>query len=160
MFKVWMGIVPFFKLRFLDVCCLNLLFFINGVGGRGGPSSAAHRKCLLSQDTIAILHSDLTVSGPLFSDILMSFGHFLVIFWVLGCVWHLGGSLGGQSGQTWSTARLGWTTLGTILDHLFDEKVVYFCVVFCMPLWIAFLLIFHDFSNIFESIFGVFLITF
>ena len=83
-----------------------------------------------------------------------------MIFWVLGRVWRLWGSLGSQSGQTWSVARLGWSTLGTILDHFFDEKVDYFCIVFCMPFWIAVLLIFHDFGKLFESFFGVFLITF
>jgi len=44
--------------------------------------------------------------------------------------------------------------------HFFDEKRVFFDVVFWTMLWIAFLLIFHAFGMLFESFFGVFLIFF
>ena len=83
-----------------------------------------------------------------------------MIFWVLGRVWRLGGSLGGQSGQTWSVPRLGWTTLGTILNQFFDEKVLFVCIVFCMPFWMPLLMIcdgcwttFWRFSDIFFQYF-------
>ena len=77
-----------------------------------------------------------------------SWGHFFVIFWclggvlgsfvcdilmswrVLGRVWRPGGSLGCQSGQTWSVTRLAWTTFGTVLGNFSMKKWLMFCVVF------------------------------
>ncbi len=97
---------------------------------------------------------------PLFGDIFVSQSHFFLIFWVLGRVWRLGGSTGGQRGRHWRINPLLGTPLESILDAFFDEKVVYFCVVFCVPFWITFLLIFSDFGSLFESFFGVCLITF
>ena len=52
-----------------------------------------------------------------------------------------------------------WLHLGSLWIIFLIKKWFIFVLFFCMPFWIAFLLIFHDFGMLFESFFRVFLIT-
>jgi len=105
-----------------------------------------------------------SVLGPLFGDILVSRGHFFVIFSCLGTSWDIFGSLEGPGvsnpGHEDMLIVAPWLHLGSLWITFLIKKWFIFVLFFCMPFWIAFLLIFHDFGMLFESFFRVFLITF
>ena len=65
-----------------------------------------------------------------FGEILVSFGHFLVLFLCLGTSWDIFGSLGVQGCRTQAVTTLRVSPLDSFLDHFFDEKRVFFNVVF------------------------------
>ncbi len=71
-----------------------------------------------------------SVLGPLFGDILVSRGHFLVIFWCLGTSWDIFGSLGGPGVPNPGHYDMLWVAPGLHFGSFFDEKRVFFNVVF------------------------------
>ena len=88
-----------------------------------------------------------SVLGPLFGDILVSRGHFFVIFSCLGTSWDIFGSLEGPGvsnpGHEDMLIVAPWLHLGSLWIIFFDQKVDYFCVVFLYAFLDSF---FIDFS--------------
>ncbi len=64
-----------------------------------------------------------------FGEILVSFGHFLVLFWCLGTSWDIFGSLGGPGCRTQVTMTCSGSPRDSILDH-FLMKNVFFSTLF------------------------------
>ncbi len=95
-----------------------------------------------------------------FGEILVSFGHFLVLFWCLGTSSDIFVSSFVHFCRTQVDTTLRVSPRDSIWDHFFDEKRVFFNVVFGTIGWIIFLLIFHDLGRLFESFFGIFFIRF
>ncbi len=95
-----------------------------------------------------------------FGEIFVSFGHFLVLFWCLGTSWDISVSFFVHLCRTQVDTTFHCFFRYPILDHFFDQKRVFFNVVFGTILWIVFLLIFHDLGRLFESFFGIFFIRF
>ncbi len=103
------------------------------------------------------------VSGPLFCDILVSWSHFFVIFWVLGRVWRLGGSLGGSKCPNMVRDTLSLDTFWLHFGALLWENSCYFS---CSFLYMCLDVFFYDFWwfwkrfwELFGSIFDNFLKT-
>ena len=65
-----------------------------------------------------------------FGDILVSWGHFLVIFWCLGTSWDIFGSLEGPRERHWRNDPLQGSPFGSILGAFFDGKRVYSTLFF------------------------------